>query len=143
MLGRWALITKLATEGELSSLPRRIKASTLWAATARTGRFPIYGYASVSSMRRISPKCRSVHVFRFFSSHSSQTARIGALPSLICADRTSCRVWDSRRYGKAWRAGQRYLIPARWIYEPCYETGRNFWQRIGLTDWQSYCVAGI
>jgi putative SOS response-associated peptidase YedK len=52
-------------------------------------------------------------------------------------------VGESRLYSKAWRAGQRCLIPARWIYEPCYETGRNVWQRIGLPDWQSYCVAGI
>ncbi|WP_175908720.1 SOS response-associated peptidase family protein [Burkholderia sp. BCC1640] len=52
-------------------------------------------------------------------------------------------VAESRLYSKAWRAGQRCLIPARWIYEPCYETGRNVWQRIGLTEWQSYCVAGI
>lgn len=46
-------------------------------------------------------------------------------------------------YGPAWRAGRRCLIPAQWIYEPCYETGRNVWHRIGLTDWQPYCVAGI
>ncbi|MBR8283629.1 SOS response-associated peptidase family protein [Burkholderia vietnamiensis] len=52
-------------------------------------------------------------------------------------------VGESRLYGKAWRAGQRCLIPVRWIYEPCYETGQNVWQRIGLTDWQPYCVAGI
>lgn len=52
-------------------------------------------------------------------------------------------VGESRLYGKAWRDGQRCLIPVRWIYEPCYETGRNVWQRIGLTDWQPYCVAGI
>ncbi|KUZ32985.1 SOS response-associated peptidase family protein [Burkholderia territorii] len=52
-------------------------------------------------------------------------------------------VGESRLYGKAWRAGQRCLIPARWIYEPCYESGRNVWQRIGLADWQSYCAAGI
>ncbi|MDN7910145.1 SOS response-associated peptidase family protein [Burkholderia cepacia] len=52
-------------------------------------------------------------------------------------------VGESRLYGKAWRAGQRCLIPVRWIYEPSYETGRNVWQRIGLTDWQPYCVAGI
>ncbi|QJP72365.1 SOS response-associated peptidase family protein [Burkholderia glumae] len=52
-------------------------------------------------------------------------------------------VGESRLYGKAWRAGQRCLIPARWIYEPCYETGKNVWHRIGLADWQSYCVAGI
>ncbi|WP_038717172.1 SOS response-associated peptidase family protein [Burkholderia pseudomallei] len=46
-------------------------------------------------------------------------------------------------YGSAWRAGRRCLIPAQWIYEPCYETGRNVWYRIGLTDWRPYCVAGI
>ncbi|VWD22571.1 SOS response-associated peptidase family protein [Burkholderia contaminans] len=52
-------------------------------------------------------------------------------------------VGSSRLYGKAWRDGQRCLIPVNWIYEPCYETGRNVWHRIGLTDWQPYCVAGI
>ncbi|KVG59206.1 SOS response-associated peptidase family protein [Burkholderia territorii] len=52
-------------------------------------------------------------------------------------------VGESRLYGNAWRAGQRCLIPAQWIYEPCYETGRNVWQRIGLGGWQPYCVAGI
>ncbi|ARK91043.1 SOS response-associated peptidase family protein [Burkholderia thailandensis] len=46
-------------------------------------------------------------------------------------------------YGPAWRAGRRCLIPVRWIYEPCYETGRNVWHRIGLTGWRPYCVAGI
>ncbi|AOJ81515.1 hypothetical protein WS86_13460 [Burkholderia savannae] len=46
-------------------------------------------------------------------------------------------------YGPAWRAGRRCLIPAQWIYEPCYETGRNVWHRIGLSDWRPYCVAGI
>lgn len=55
----------------------------------------------------------------------------------------SDRFRTRRGFGKAWRAGQRCLIPVRWIYEPCYETGRNVWQRIGLTDWQPYCVAGI
>ncbi|VWC58284.1 gp33 [Burkholderia contaminans] len=52
-------------------------------------------------------------------------------------------VGESRLYGKAWRAGQRCLIPVRWIYEPCYETGKNVWHRIGLADWQPYCVAGL
>ncbi|AIP66031.1 SOS response-associated peptidase family protein [Burkholderia thailandensis] len=46
-------------------------------------------------------------------------------------------------YGPAWRAGRRCLIPAQWIYEPCYETGRNVWHRIGVTGWRPYCVAGI
>ncbi|MBN3817712.1 SOS response-associated peptidase [Paraburkholderia sp. Se-20369] len=52
-------------------------------------------------------------------------------------------VGSSRLYGKAWRDGQRCLIPARWICEPCYETGHNVWHRIGLADWRAYCVAGI
>lgn len=46
-------------------------------------------------------------------------------------------------YGPTWRAGRRCLIPAQWIYEPCYETGKNVWHRIGLTDWRTMCVAGI
>lgn len=46
-------------------------------------------------------------------------------------------------YGSAWRAGRRCLIPADWIYEPCYETGKNVWHRIGLADWRTMCVAGI
>ncbi|MEQ5844268.1 SOS response-associated peptidase (plasmid) [Paraburkholderia acidicola] len=46
-------------------------------------------------------------------------------------------------YAKAWRDGQRCLIPARWVVEPCWETGKNVWHRIGLTDWAPYCVAGI
>lgn len=49
----------------------------------------------------------------------------------------------SSLYGPAWRAGRRCLIPADWIYEPCYETGKNVWHRIGLVDWRTMCVAGI
>lgn len=52
-------------------------------------------------------------------------------------------VGESRLYGKAWRDGRRCLIPACWIAEPCYATGRNVWYRIGLAEWRSYCVAGI
>ncbi|RQR54038.1 DUF159 family protein [Burkholderia sp. Bp9125] len=52
-------------------------------------------------------------------------------------------VGSSRLYGNAWRDGKRCLIPARWICEPCYETGRNVWHRIGLAGWGAYCVAGI
>jgi putative SOS response-associated peptidase YedK len=46
-------------------------------------------------------------------------------------------------YGPAWRAGRRCLIAAEWIYEPCYETGKNVWHRIGLAGWRPMCVAGI
>ncbi len=52
-------------------------------------------------------------------------------------------VGASRLYGNAWRNGQRCLIPVRWICEPCYETGRNVWHRIGVDGWQPYCVAGL
>lgn len=37
-------------------------------------------------------------------------------------------------YGPSWRAGRRCLIVAEWIYEPCYETRKNVWHRIGLAD---------
>ncbi|WP_347467490.1 SOS response-associated peptidase [Burkholderia stagnalis] len=50
---------------------------------------------------------------------------------------------QSPLYGPAWRAGRRCLIPAQWIYEPCYETGKNVWHRIGLAGWRPMCVAGI
>lgn len=46
-------------------------------------------------------------------------------------------------YGPSWRAGRRCLIVDDWIYEPCYETGKNVWHRIGLTGWRPMCVVGI
>lgn len=46
-------------------------------------------------------------------------------------------------YGPAWKAGRRCLIPADWIYEPCYETGKNVWHRIGVAERRTMCVAGI
>ncbi|AOJ06506.1 SOS response-associated peptidase [Burkholderia mayonis] len=52
-------------------------------------------------------------------------------------------IGSSRLYGAAWRAGQRCLIPCEWVYEPCYETGRNVWHRVGLAGWRPYCVAGV
>lgn len=45
-------------------------------------------------------------------------------------------------YGPSWRAGCSCLIPATWIYEPCYVTGKNVWHRIGLDGWRSMCVVG-
>lgn len=46
-------------------------------------------------------------------------------------------------YAKAWREGRRCLIPANWVVEPCWETGKNVWHRIGVADAEVYCVAGI
>ncbi|WP_321820903.1 MULTISPECIES: SOS response-associated peptidase [unclassified Burkholderia] len=52
-------------------------------------------------------------------------------------------VGEKPAYRTAWRAGHRCLIPARWIYEPNWETGKHVRYRIGVADWQPYCVAGI
>ncbi|KVT68941.1 SOS response-associated peptidase [Burkholderia ubonensis] len=52
-------------------------------------------------------------------------------------------VGEKPAYRTAWRAGQRCLIPARWIYEPNWETGKHVRYRIGVGDWQPYCVAGV
>ncbi|MCA8013822.1 SOS response-associated peptidase [Burkholderia vietnamiensis] len=46
-------------------------------------------------------------------------------------------------YGPAWRAGRRCLIPAEWIYEPNWETGKHVKYKIGLAGWRQLCVAGI
>ncbi|PRH49785.1 SOS response-associated peptidase family protein [Burkholderia multivorans] len=50
---------------------------------------------------------------------------------------------ESRLYSPAWRAGRRCLIPAKWIYEPNWETGKHIRYRIGLAGWRPLCVAGI
>ncbi|WP_431291023.1 SOS response-associated peptidase family protein [Burkholderia cepacia] len=70
---------------------------------------------------------------------------LGRKPPIM---RTTMNVRDenlgkSPSYGPAWRAGRRCLIPADWIYEPCYETGKNVWHRIALTNWRTMCVADI
>ncbi|MDN7645459.1 SOS response-associated peptidase family protein [Burkholderia cenocepacia] len=57
-------------------------------------------------------------------------------------------------YGPAWRKGRRCLIPARFIVEPSYPDARQeangdwvlgpcVWQRIGVVDRPTMCVAGI
>lgn len=46
-------------------------------------------------------------------------------------------------YAKAWREGRRCLIPARWVVEPCWETGKNVSHRIGIADAETFCVAGV
>ncbi|KWD57253.1 SOS response-associated peptidase family protein [Burkholderia cepacia] len=63
-------------------------------------------------------------------------------------------VAEKRLYQRAWRDGQRCLIPAQYVVEPSYphatqkagggwDRGPCVWQRIGLADWSAYCVAGI
>lgn len=57
-------------------------------------------------------------------------------------------------YGPTWRGGRRCLIPARFIVEPSYPdayqdekgkwvNGPCVWQRIGVVDRPTMCVAGI
>lgn len=46
-------------------------------------------------------------------------------------------------YRSAWRAGQRCLIPAVWIYEPKWETGKHVRYWIGLAGWRPFCVVGL
>jgi putative SOS response-associated peptidase YedK len=52
-------------------------------------------------------------------------------------------VGTKRLYAAAWRAGQRCLVPAGYVVEPCWETGKNVWHRIGLADGHPFAVAGI
>ncbi|MCM2537736.1 SOS response-associated peptidase family protein [Burkholderia glumae] len=46
-------------------------------------------------------------------------------------------------YRAAWQSGQRCLIPAAWIYEPNWETGKHIKYRIGLAGWRPFCIAGV
>ncbi len=52
-------------------------------------------------------------------------------------------VGEKPAYRAAWRVGQRCLIPAAWIYEPNWETGKHVKYRIGLAGWRPFCVAGV
>jgi putative SOS response-associated peptidase YedK len=52
-------------------------------------------------------------------------------------------VGTKRLYASAWRSGQRCLIPAAYVLEPCWETGKNVWHRCGLASREPFAVAGI
>ncbi|MEK6420043.1 MAG: SOS response-associated peptidase family protein [Burkholderia gladioli] len=52
-------------------------------------------------------------------------------------------VAEKPAFRAAWRAGQRCLIPAAWIYEPNWETGKHVKYRIGLDGWRPFCIAGV
>jgi putative SOS response-associated peptidase YedK len=52
-------------------------------------------------------------------------------------------VGEKPAFRGAWRAGQRCLIPAAWIYEPNWETGKHVKYRIGLDGWRPFCIAGV
>jgi len=46
-------------------------------------------------------------------------------------------------YRDAWRRGQRCLIPADWVFEPSYETGRPVRWRIARADGAPMASAGL
>lgn len=62
-----------------------------------------------------------------FSTYNARSEEVGAKPL----------------YAAAWRAGQRCLIPAGYVVEPCWETGKNVWHRCGLADGEPFAVAGL
>ncbi len=91
-----------------------------------------------------------VAVFGFWPKRVQEARRAQArdagrpVPALLATVNARAEtVGASRLYGAAWRDGQRCLIPARWIYEPNWETGRHVRFRIGLAGWRPFCVAGI
>jgi putative SOS response-associated peptidase YedK len=43
----------------------------------------------------------------------------------------------------AWRKGQRCIVPAEWIYEPCWETGKAVRWRIARADGAPLAIAGL
>jgi len=82
--------------------------------------------------------------------------RVGAkkLPPFDTVNARGEEVGTKRLYAAPWRAGQRCLIPAGYVVEPCYPEarlddrgqwarGKNVWHRVGLTNWEPYAVAGI
>ncbi|WP_186033538.1 SOS response-associated peptidase [Burkholderia gladioli] len=52
-------------------------------------------------------------------------------------------VGEKPAFRAAWRAGQRCLIPAAWVFEPNWETGKHVRYRIGVAGWRPFCVAGV
>lgn len=52
-------------------------------------------------------------------------------------------VANSPAFREAWRAGRRCLIPAAWLQEPNWETGRNIWWQLRRADGLPWMVAGI
>ncbi|MGF6440111.1 SOS response-associated peptidase [Paraburkholderia youngii] len=62
-----------------------------------------------------------------FSTYNSRSEEVGSKPL----------------YAAAWRAGQRCLIPAGFVVEPCWETGKNVWHRCGLASREPFAIAGL
>ena len=49
----------------------------------------------------------------------------------------------SPAFRDAWKGGQRCLIPADWLQEPNWETGKNIWWKLLRADGLPWMVAGL
>jgi putative SOS response-associated peptidase YedK len=75
----------------------------------------------------------------------------GLLPSFATELNFGKRTYNARSetvaslpsYRQAWRDGQRCIIPAEFIYEPCYESGVAVRWRIGQPGAVPFGIAGI
>lgn len=52
-------------------------------------------------------------------------------------------IGSSRMFAPYWRAGNLCIVPAREIFEPCYETGKAVRHRIWLKDQPEFGIAGL
>jgi putative SOS response-associated peptidase YedK len=52
-------------------------------------------------------------------------------------------IGEKPTFRTAWKRGQRCLIPASWLQEPNWQTGRNIWWRLRRADGLPWMVAGI
>lgn len=52
-------------------------------------------------------------------------------------------IHERHTYRRAWAAGQRCLIPATWVQEPNWETGKNIWWQLRRSDGAPWSLAGI
>jgi putative SOS response-associated peptidase YedK len=52
-------------------------------------------------------------------------------------------VGERKHFSGAWKSQQLCLIPAKWFYEPNYETGKAVRWRIGMADGLPFAIAGM
>ena len=78
-------------------------------------------------------------------------AQFGLLPHWAKEPALARRTYNARSetanekpsFRDAWRKGQRCIVPAEWIYEPCWETGKAVRWRIARADGAPMGIAGL
>jgi putative SOS response-associated peptidase YedK len=82
----------------------------------------------------------------------AQAGRFGIVPQWSDTMALGRRTYNCRSetaatkpsFRDAWKRGQRCIVPADWIYEPNWETGRAVRWRIGRADgWEPLGIAGL